>query len=195
MPFNVTRICLGCNQPFAVRRPSDPNKYCCRACQHVYRADNPVPLSVRFWQYVNKTDACWLWTGTKMPFGHGQIIDGPKSRGGKLVLAHRVSWEMHHGEIPDGLCVCHRCDVPACVRPNHLFLGTHADNMQDCASKSRNHHGESHFFAKMTPDLVREIRTRYANGGISQSTLAKEYGLFQTTVSELIRHKTWKHVD
>lgn len=93
------------------------------------------PLEVRFWRRVDRAggpDACWLWLGPKTPRGYGAT-----SRLNKSVRAHRLSWELTNGPIPDGLIVCHRCDNPSCVRPSHLFLGTHADNMQDCSAKGR----------------------------------------------------------
>ena len=85
----------------------------------------------RFWSKVNKTEGCWLWTGGKN-YGYGQFWDGRKPQ-----QAHRISWGIHCGPIPDGLWVLHRCDVPSCVNPAHLFLGTHTDNMRDAATKGR----------------------------------------------------------
>lgn len=86
----------------------------------------------RFWSKVQKTDDCWLWRATRFPKGYGQI----KIKGRRR-LAHRVAWELTNGPIPDGLQVCHHCDNPPCVRPDHLFLGTQSDNIQDAVSKGR----------------------------------------------------------
>lgn len=85
------------------------------------------------------TSGCWLWTGSVAGFGYGRIQRGP--RGGGVVLAHRVSWELYRGPIPVGLCALHRCDQPACVNPDHLFLGTHADNTADKIAKGRLRYG------------------------------------------------------
>ena len=97
----------------------------------------------KFFAKVNKTDSCWLWTGakwqdkTKRRLGYGKAYSC-----GKIRKAHRVSWEISNGNIPDGLCVLHKCDVPLCVNPEHLFLGTVVDNVKDMVSKNRNRWGQ-----------------------------------------------------
>lgn len=100
------------------------------------------PLAERFWKRVDRVerpDACWLWKGTKTRLGYGQI--GADAQPGiyrpAVLYAHRVAWELANGPIPTGLFVCHRCDTPGCVRPDHLFLGTQTDNMRDAAKKGR----------------------------------------------------------
>jgi hypothetical protein len=90
------------------------------------------PVHVRFWRNVQKTPTCWLWTGAYQKPGYGKIGDGSHSK-----YAHRVSWELQAGAIPHGLQVLHRCDNPQCVRPDHLFLGTQADNVADMYAKGR----------------------------------------------------------
>lgn len=89
----------------------------------------------RFNQKVNKTNTCWLWTGSQNPKGYGRI-----SYNGKVIRAHRLSYLLHKGKIPDGLNVCHTCDIPRCVNPDHLWLGTYAENNQDMVKKNR--HGK-----------------------------------------------------
>ena len=86
----------------------------------------------RYWNKVGKTEDCWLWTANKFKGGYGQYQFLGKPNG-----AHRISWIIHYGEIPKGMHVLHRCDNPPCVNPNHLFLGTHTDNMKDKAEKGR----------------------------------------------------------
>ena len=100
---------------------------------------------------------------------------------GRLVKAHRVSWVLHHGEIPDGYYILHKCDNPACVNPNHLFIGDHADNMQDMVQKGRNVGT-----IKLTPIQAAEIKHRYRTEKITQAALAAEYDVNQSTISRIV---------
>lgn len=142
----------------------------------------PRPTVERFWSKVDKSVDCWLWTCHRTLDGYGTInIDG------KMILAHRYSYELHNGPIPEDMCVCHKCDNPACVNPAHLFLGTHADNMQDKTAKGRND-------SKLTEAQVREIRRRYAQEGTTQEELAAEYGIDRANVGYIVRRDTWRHI-
>lgn len=93
------------------------------------------PAYLRFYRYVLIADGCWLWTGAKNRMGYGVFQIGRRGEG--TVLASRYAWEFFCGDIPDGLCVLHRCDTPACVNHRHLFLGTRADNNRDMVAKGR----------------------------------------------------------
>ena len=168
----------------------------------------PSSLVDRFWVKVKKTDSCWLWRGATNSRGYGRINrDG---RYQSFVAAHRIAWELTYGPIPPGMGVCHRCDVPLCVRPDHLFLGTHADNMRDMAAKRRGtlgdrnpvrlypervQRGETCSWSKLTEDQVRAIRSRYVPRKVTLQMLADEYGVTDMVIHKIIRRKSWAHVD
>ncbi len=128
--------------------------------------------------YVKSDDGCWLWTGPTCAGGRYGRMPG----GGRLKMAHRHAYEQSHGPIPDGMLVCHRCDNGLCVNPDHLFIGSHSDNMKDAAQKSRLPHlldqsGENNSNSKYTKELADKIRCYYAEHKPSFSVLAKKFGL------------------
>jgi hypothetical protein len=190
----VFRTCERCGNSFVAspcRVRDGEARYCSAFCSNTSRAARP--LIDRFWEKVNKTDSCWIWIGTKVNGGYGTI----KVHKGPSVRAHCLSWEIHCGPIPDGFEICHNCpggDNPACVNPDHLFLGTHAENMQDASRKRRMQHGEGHTNAKLTDELVRESRLRYHAGGISLRKLAAECGVTYQSIYSAIQGRSWKHV-
>lgn len=202
MPVQYT--CAQCGAPF-LAPPSRRGVFCSVRCMAASRRRT---LETRFWQSVDDEASprgCWPWRGTVGAHGYGLI--SAESR--RSLRAHRVSWQLHHGPIPAGLFVCHRCDNPGCVNPAHLFLGTAADNTRDMMRKGRGYvqrpdyrerlrsvsvRGERVNTARLTADQVREIRRRYAAGGISQTALADEYGVTQTQVSQIVSRKSWRHV-
>jgi hypothetical protein len=127
---------------------------------------------------------CWLWLGSV-----GRTRYGAMSVNGRRTLAHRVSFELHHGPIPGGFCVCHRCDIPICVNPAHLFLGTQADNMRDMAAKNRKAIGERNGHAKLSDDDVRLVLSL---AGIEMHrTIAARFGVERSTITGIIsrRHR------
>lgn len=159
----------------------------------------------KFWSKVNKTGECWLWTGnrqtkhkTRNKGGYGTLTRTPVSRAKKkTIYAHRFSWELHFGEIPEGMFVCHHCDVVLCVRPDHLFLGTAADNNTDMTRKGRHwspdYTGEKHPCALVTEVDVVEIRSLRASG-VRRATVASLYGMSVSNVSAIANRQNWKHV-
>jgi len=161
-------------------------------------------VTERFWAKVNKTEGCWLWTGAKRNKGYGAFV---YAKNGEAVQgrAHRFSYELHVGPIPDGLNVLHRCDTPACVRPDHLFLGTIAENNADMHAKGRHvkggthgpgayQRGETHHNARLTADDVRAIR-REREDGHSFGEIARRRGLAIGYVFRIVNRKAWAHVE
>ena len=158
-----------------------------------------APATARFYRNITPepNSGCWLWTGyLSSGYGIMRMSPNPKDRQG----AHRASWLLHIGPIPDGLVVCHSCDVKSCVNPSHLFLGTYTDNMQDAVSKGRMkwkqksrpglQRGEAHHSAKLTAEDVMAIRSSTAPG----VTVAKQYGVTNITISRIRRRLIWQHV-
>ena len=146
--------------------------------------------AIRFWQKVeHSSSGCWLWLASRNWNGYGTFSLG--GRAGKPELAHRVSFAITNDvRALNLLHVCHRCDTPACVNPAHLFLGTQSDNISDAMRKGRLASGERAGNAKITEQIVREIRASSA----SQRELAARYGLDQSNVSYVRARKTWRHV-
>ncbi len=141
----------------------------------------------RFWEKVQKTDDCWIWLGAKSG-GRGYI-----SISGKMVSAPRFSFMLHKGDIPKNICVCHTCDNPACVNPQHLWLGTHSQNMEDMVRKGRIK-GEKHPRAKLTEEQVLEIKRLYATGKYTQRKLGAMYGVNKTPIGYILNGINWKHL-
>lgn len=167
----------------------------------------------RFWEKVDKTDSCWLWTGSKRSKGYGAFVyqkDGEVVQG----RAHRYSWELHNGPIPDGLCVLHDCptgDNPACVNPEHLWLGSKADNNRDAIVKGRRkrkpnglrprrakklgyRRGEEHPNSRLTRADIENMRADRTKG-MSFSILGKRYGVSIAHAFRIVHGKVWQHVE
>lgn len=153
------------------------------------------PLQDRFWEKVNRLgpDECWLWTAGRYPKGYGMfgVADGVVRQ------AHRIAWELTNGAIPPGpghhgTCVLHKCDVPLCCNPAHLFLGSNQDNIDDMRSKDRHAFGERHHH-KLSDEKVVEIKNRLATGA-RHYKIAAEYGVSQTMISRIGRGEGWKHI-
>lgn len=139
----------------------------------------------RFWPKVVKTDNCWIWKGCLIPGGYGQIW-----LNNRMVNAHRVAWEITYGHIPERLYVLHSCDNPPCIRPNHLFLGTQAENQQDSISKGRFARGGKNGQAKLTISKVNEIKI----SKLSQRKLANQFHVSRRTITDILKGRSWKWV-
>jgi hypothetical protein len=153
----------------------------------------PTPLRVRLLRRIRKDSdtGCWLWTGAANSAGYGNIGLGGKNEG--TVMVHRISYELFNGPILPGFCVCHRCDTPACINPDHLFLGTRATNNADARQKGRSVRGERSDRAKLTEAQVLEIRALWAAGHKAKE-IAPQYGINHRTIILIVNRRTWKHV-
>lgn len=146
----------------------------------------PIPLEQRFWAKVNfdfDPDACWLWTGALKDNGYGQM----GNRGQPNVLAHRLSWQFEYGPIPEGFCVCHKCDVRRCVRPEHLFLGTVRDNIHDMLKKGR-HVPHPRL---LTDEMVREIKDRI-RARESHASISRDFAVSSSSIGAIARGRTYR---
>ncbi len=221
MPRHSTKVpcvCRRCGKSFVVTPyyvTAGRGRFCSKLCAGNGQRRRQ-PITERFFSHVNKDGPiqphcpelgpCWLWTGPPSSRGIGHF----RVNSEKKASASRFSWELHHGPIPDGLWVLHRCDNGTfCVRPDHLFLGTHADNMADMVAKGRQAKGETHPFrlrpesrplgervstAKLTAPLVQEIRCEFAAGGVTKQALAVRHRVSACAISNAINRITWQHV-
>ena len=142
---------------------------------------------------VNENN-CWLFQGAikKQGLGYGWVVLNNKRMG-----AHRASWIVKNGPIQDGLCVCHKCDIPSCINPDHLFLGTHSDNMQDMWNKKRhqiiNQDSENHPRAKLNLEQVKEIKIMLSKK-IKQRIIAGKFNVSQVAISNIKLGTRWKEL-
>ena len=141
----------------------------------------------RFWSRVatGTPDECWEWQGSTFPNGYGRI-----GMGGRHRLAHRAAWELTFGAIPAGLCCLHRCDNKSCVNPDHLFLGTKADNSADMIAKGRSKQGSRNPKSKLSDSDVQEIRI-LLESGVMQTEIASIYQVSNITVNHISTGRTW----
>lgn len=158
-----------------------------------------MTIEDRFWSKVSIAgeDDCWLWRGA-MPYDYGRFSIGSRTnRTRRTERAHRMAWLLTNGDIPNGLLVLHKCDNRSCVNPDHLYLGTYSDNMNDMYSRGRHPEGgarggEKHHAAKLTTNDAKKIKKMYACGNISQSRLASLFGVSQTQIGRIVRGDRWK---
>lgn len=204
----LTLTCERCGSVYQrIKGKEGRGRFCSIRCA---RAAQPMPsLAERFWAKVIRGDGCWEWSGHRNRLGYGLL-----SSGGRQILrrsyAHRVSWELHFGPIPDKLWVCHHCDNPRCVRPDHLFLGTPMANSRDRDRKGRHRvlrgdehpqrinpskvlRGVRHGMARITEDDVRAIRSRRA-AGEPLLALAAAFGISMGQVSAIATRRNWAHI-
>lgn len=154
----------------------------------------PLTAEERFWKKVSKGvgDECWLWEGKLNDSGYGIF-----SIGNRQSRAHRIAWQLHHArQIPDGLLVRHRCDVRACVNPDHLIIGDHSENNADAIRRQRRNslRGEAAPSAKLTAERVQWARQQWDSGLATKTELARKLGVSPTTMDAALKRQSWVHV-
>ena len=153
-----------------------------------------IPLETLFWKHVDKLskNECWNWKASTGTPGYGNLWNGSKN-----VTAHRVSWIINYGNIPNKMFVCHKCDNRRCVNPAHLFLGSQLDNMHDMINKNRAKktpcYGFKNNLTKISFSSITKIRKQYSAGNISQAKVAKKFKVSQAHVCDIIRFKVRIH--
>ena len=145
------------------------------------------PYNKQFEDHISPepNSGCWLWDGKGKADGYCQINISQRAQ-----YIHRFAYERYCGPIPPGMFVCHTCDVRCCVNPDHLFLGSHADNMADMERKGRQSKGIKVHTARLTPKQVLEIR----HSAKATREVARQYGVAQSTVMDILRQRSWKHL-
>lgn len=189
--LKITKECPICDSSFEITSKNPKQRTCSRNCGAMLR--DRADCATRFWAKVDRRDprSCWLWTAAVMPSGYGQF----GIRAGTVMSAHRMSWTLSRGPIPNGLHVLHRCDVRACVNPDHLWLGTNSENVADMISKGRqcyirSRNGEKNGNAKLNSERVREIRTSTA----SAADISVRFGISRSQVMRVRQLKAWAHI-
>lgn len=147
--------------------------------------------------FIDPSTQCWEWQRARKPFGYGILYEN-----GKLIIAHRKAYELWVGLIPEGMCVLHKCDVPQCCNPKHLFLGTYKDNRIDCVRKRRHGHvtrpetiprGENHGRSKLTNETVVEIR-RLHSTGVNQREIGRRLSVGYKNINKIVNGVRWRHI-
>ena len=149
-------------------------------------------LKDKFWKNVNRQDddMCWNWSGNINSNGYGRVLIKKDH-----IFAHRASWMIHFGEIPEGMHVCHHCDNRKCVCPDHLFLGTNLDNIKDKMIKGRQSKGIERPAAKLNDEKVIRIRDLFHRGGYSNKGLSEMFCVSRSQISDVVNYKSWRHVE
>jgi predicted XRE-type DNA-binding protein len=148
-----------------------------------------LPIEQKIEEHIISKDNCWI-TDLSSPNGYPRITDNNR----KTRKVSRIMFELHYGNIPKGMLVCHKCDNKACINPEHLFLGSHKDNMADMVKKNRQAKGSNQGSSKLSEEQVLEIKCLLAEGKLTQKQIAKLFGVCQAHVSAINLGKKWSHI-
>lgn len=192
-------ICKKCEKHFKIcqaHKDRGGGIFCSIKCSNTFPRPPRCQLTVEeFLSKVDRFGECWIWTGTKDRNGYGRFtrrINGTPS-------AHRISWMIFRGPIPEGLFVLHDCpdgkDNPSCVNPDHLWLGTNQDNLKDRNNKKRHAHGERSGTAKLTEENVIDIRKLHDIDHLTDLDIAKRFKVSKAAIHYVVKRKSWKHVN
>jgi hypothetical protein len=185
--------CEECGEPFVVNRKR--TRFCGRACSN--KANSRVSavvtrkgIDASYEGFVIRggADECWGWSGSLVGYGYGCI-----KRGSRTIYAHRYAYERAKGAVPPGLIVRHTCDNPVCSNPDHLVVGTPADNSRDMVQRGRALTGRKNPQNKLSEEDVTAIKLRVSQG-FSQRQIAGQFGVCQQLISRIMLRKTWRHV-
>jgi len=187
-------LCKQCKEHFVPW--SKKAKFCSYKCSSEFRKEESIE---RFWNKVDKNGPslkkemtnCWLWKGAIDKSGYGIMC--MKKHFKRQTSAHRISWTLINGKIPELKEICHKCDNPRCVRPDHLFVGTHKENMNDRDGKNRNAKGELNGRSKINSNDVIKIR-KLSESGLKYTKISNMYKIDRKTVKDIVVRKLWKHV-
>ena len=192
MKYIPRKPCLNCGNP--VKKTT--NTTCSKRCSNLIkwqkkRGDIKEHLKKKIINYSEKCDVsgCWNWKMAKNSRGYAEI-----SHNAKKERANRISYQAFKGEVPSHLFICHTCDNPACVNPDHLYIGTHQNNVDDKLKRNKQPRGEEIKLAKLTEKDILKIRELWEKRYMSQQKIADQFGVIQTTISRIVLRQTWKHI-
>lgn len=205
LEFQFAKLCeCGCGQPAPIAKHSNtklghtkgqPLRF---AHGHQSRVRPLRSLTDRFWEKVDRRgpDDCWEWTASRDKPGYGRLGTGRRSNKGNVeTMAHRISYQIHHGPIPDNLLVLHKCDNPPCVNPKHLFLGTQLENVQDMIAKGRQKtsNGDTDPHAKLDKSKVVIIR-EMVQRRVPYIQIAQDFHISVSLIEKIVSRRVWKHI-